>query len=165
MNILDIIILLCFAVSIVQGIWKGFIAQVIAIISIIAGIWISFRFAEATANFISSYIEASDSVLMPVSFTLILILVILGFKALGKILEATVNIVLLGWLNRLLGAVFAALKCALIAGLIIMAFNSLNNSFHIIQKETLDQSRLYKPLKDTADKVFPYLKGLTNINK
>ncbi|MDE5956447.1 MAG: CvpA family protein, partial [Bacteroidales bacterium] len=96
---------------------------------------------------------------------LILILVILAFGALGKFIEATIKIVMLGWLNRLLGALFSLLKCALIIGLVIMAFNALNNTFHIISDDTLYASSMYPPLKRFAYSVFPYLKDLLFWNK
>ncbi len=50
MNILDIIILTCFVAAIVQGLRKGFVAQVIAIISIIVGVWLSFRFSTMASQ-------------------------------------------------------------------------------------------------------------------
>ena len=160
MNILDAIILICFIPALVQGIRKGFIAQVIAIVSIVAGIWLSFKFANLIASWLGNYIQASGNILQIVAFALILILVILGLTAVGKLLEATIKIVMLGWLNKLLGVIFALLKCTLIVGLVIMAFNSINGTFHLISDETLSNSLLYGPIRDTANNVFPYLKGL-----
>ncbi|MGN1215671.1 MAG: CvpA family protein, partial [Candidatus Cryptobacteroides sp.] len=103
MNILDAIILICFIPALVQGIRKGFIAQVIAIVSIVAGIWLSFKFSNLIASWLGNYIQASGNILQIVAFALILILVILGLTAVGKLLEATTKIVMLGWLNKLLG--------------------------------------------------------------
>lgn len=160
MNILDIILLTCFIAALVQGIRKGFIAQVIAIVSIIAGVWLSFRFSTIASQWLAQYVPASGQVLKTVAFALILIIVIFALGALGKLLEATIKIVMLGWLNRLLGALFSILKCALITGLIIMAFNALNNTFHIISDDTLYASAIYPPLKHFAYSVFPYLKDL-----
>ena len=85
------------------------------------------------------------------------------FIAIGlicRLLEGILNIVMLGWLNKLLGIAFAFLKTALIIGLIIMLFNSLNNTFHIVQEEKLAESVLYGPLKNLAYTVFPYLKEM-----
>ena len=160
MNILDIIILICLIPALVQGIRKGFIAQVIAIISLIAGVWLSFKFASAVSEWIGTYIQAGEQVLKITSFALILVAVILALGALGKILEATIKLVTLGWLNRLLGAVFSLLKCALILGLVIMAFDSLNNTFGFLSEEKTAGSTLYLPLKDIAHKIFPYLKEM-----
>lgn len=160
MNILDIIILICFIPALVQGVRKGFIAQVISIISLILGIWLSCRFADMAGEWLAQYIEAGEEVLKVIAFTLILIIVILGLTALGRVLEATVKIVMLGWLNRLLGVVFSLLKCALIVGLVIMAFSSLNSTFNFVSEEELAKSILYPPLRDTAFNVFPYLKEM-----
>ena len=160
MNILDAIILICFIPAIIQGFRKGFIAQVIAIVAIIAGIWMSFKFSKLVAGWIGQYIEASGQVLQIVAFALILVLVIVALGALAKLLEASVKIVMLGWLNKLLGVIFSLLKCILIVGLVILAFNSVNAQFHLVKEETLLESRFYHPIKNTANSVFPYLKEL-----
>ena len=160
MNILDIIILICFIPALIQGIRKGFVSQVVAIVSIVAGVYLSFEFSELVSGWISQYIEGSEQVLKITSFALILIVVIAGLTAFGKLIEKMIKIVMLGWLNRLLGAAFSLLKCALIVGLIIMAFNSLNTSFNFVDEAKLAESALYPPLKSFAYKVFPYLKEL-----
>ena len=95
MNILDIIILICFVAAIVQGLRKGFVAQVIAIISIIVGVWLSFRFSTMASQWLAQYVPASGQVLKIVAFALILILVIFALGALGKVIEATIKIVML----------------------------------------------------------------------
>lgn len=160
MNILDIILLICFIPAVVQGFSKGFISQVIAIVSIIAGVWMSFHFATMVSGWLGQYIQGSEQVLKIVAFTLIFIAVIAVLALLGKFLEGTVKLIMLGWLNRLLGVVFSLLKAGLIVGLAIMAFCSLNNTFQFVSEETLNSSILFPPLKDLAYTVFPYLKEL-----
>ncbi|MBQ3607760.1 MAG: CvpA family protein [Bacteroidales bacterium] len=165
MNILDIILLICFIPALVQGIRKGFIAQAISIISIIVGIWASARFADVVAGWIAQYITASEQVMKVVAFALILIVVFFLLGLIGKMLEGIFNFVLLGWLNKLLGVVFALLKTALIVGLVIMAFSSLNDTFHLVKEEVLNESVLYPPLKKIAFDVFPYIKDMLNLGK
>ncbi len=160
MNVLDIILLLCFVPAIIGGLRRGFIAQVVAIISIILGIWLSFKFSAVLSGWLGQWIEAGEQVLHVISFAVIMILAILCLAAVGKLIEATVKIILLGWLNRLLGLIFALLKYALIIGLLLMLFNSLNGQFHMVDKEVLDSSLLYGPLLNLANSVFPYLKAL-----
>lgn len=160
MNILDIILLICIVPALVQGFRKGFISQVIAIISLIAGVWLSARFSTAVSAWIAQYIQGSEQILNIVAFTLIFFVVIAALAAIGKILEGTIKLVMLGWLNRLLGVIFSFLKATLIIGLIIMAFCSLNNTFNLVSEDVLNQSVLFPPLKDAAYTVFPYLKDL-----
>ena len=160
MNVLDIILLLCFVPAIIGGLRRGFIAQVVAIISIILGILLSFKFSAVLSGWLGQWIEAGEQVLHVISFAVIMILAILALAAVGKLIEATVKIILLGWLNRLLGLIFALLKYALIIGLLLMLFNSLNGQFHLVNQKVLDSSLLYGPLLNMANSVFPYLKAL-----
>ena len=165
MNILDIILLICFVPAIIQGLRKGFIAQAVSIISIVVGIWASARFANILTAWIGQYITASEQVLKLVAFALILIAVFLVLAALGKMLEGVFRLVMLGWLNKLLGVVFALLKTVLIVGLLIIAFTSVNDTFKFVQESVLNESVLYPPLKKLAFEVFPYLKEILTISK
>lgn len=165
MNILDIILLICFIPALVQGIRKGFIAQAISIISIIAGVWASARFANMVSEWVGRYITASEQVLKVVSFALILVVVFILLALIGKALEGVFKLVMLGWLNKLLGVVFALLKTGIIVGLVIMAFTSLNDTFHFVKESVLNDSVLYPPLKKIAYEIFPYLKDMLTLTK
>ena len=163
MNILDAIILICLIPAIFQGLRKGFISQAISIISLVAGIWASARFADIVTLWASKYITASEQVLKLVAFAIILIVVFIILGLIGRVLESILNFVMLGWVNKLAGVVFSLLKALLILGLIIIAFSSLNNTLELVKPEVIADSTLYQPLKDTADAVFPYIKNLLTL--
>jgi membrane protein required for colicin V production len=160
MNILDAIILIALIPALIQGLRKGFISQAISIISIIAGIWASARFADMVTECLSQYITTSEQAMKIISFTLILVIVFIILGLLRKFLESIINVVMLGWVNKLLGAVFSLTKALLIIGLIILAFNSLNNTFELVKPEVIADSVLYNPVKELADEVFPYIKNM-----
>lgn len=160
MSILDIILLICFIPALIQGLKKGFISQVISIVSLIAGVWLSFEFSTAVSAWLAQYVEASEKLLKIASFAIIMIGVFIILGIVGKSLEGILKFVMLGWLNRLLGVVFAFIKTGLVIGIVIILFNSLNNSLNLISEETLAQSVLYPPLKDMAYTIFPYLKEI-----
>lgn len=160
MSILDIILLICFIPALIQGLKKGFISQVISIVSLIAGVWMSFEFSTAVSAWLAQYVEASEKLLKIASFAIIMIGVFIILGIVGKSLEGILKFVMLGWLNRLLGVVFAFIKTVLVIGIVIILFNSLNNSLNLVSEETLAQSVLYPPLKDMAYTIFPYLKEI-----
>ena len=160
MSIVDIILLICFIPALISGIRKGFISQVISIISIIAGVWVSYEFSTQVGTWLGQHIEAADNVLKLISFILIMIAVFSGLALAGKLLEGLVNFVMLGWVNKLLGVAFAMLKTGLIVGLLIMVFCSLNNNLHMVSDDVLADSVLFTPLKNVAYTVFPYLKSM-----
>lgn len=161
MSIIDIILLLCFIPALIGGIRKGLVNQVISIISIILGIWMSFEFSLVVGEWLGSFLEVSKDILNIVAFVLILVVVSIALGLVGKLLEGIINLVHIGWVNRLAGALFSLIKSALIIGLVIIVFDSLNSTFEIIKSETLSESILYEPIRDFSKfTVFPYLKGL-----
>ena len=160
MNILDIIILICLIPALIQGIFKGFISQAISIISLILGAWASARFTGTVCQWLAQYIPGLEQSLRIAAFVLIFIVVIVGLTLLGKLLEKVIKLVMLGWMNRLLGAVFALVKWLLVMGLLAVAFNSINETLGLVKPEVIAQSHLYPMLTGIADTVFPYLKNL-----
>ena len=165
MNILDIILLICFVPALVQGIRKGFIAQAVSVISIVAGIWASARFADVVSAWVAQYITASEQVMKVVAFALIRIIVFIVLGLVGRLLEGLFSLVLLGWLNKLLGVVFALLKTALIVGLLIIVFTSINDNLQLVKESVLNESVLYPHLKKIAFEVFPYVKDMLALVK
>lgn len=160
MNILDFIILLCFIPAVISGLKKGFIAQVVAIIALILGAWLSYRFSSAVSTWIGQWIEGSQQLLQIIAFIIIFIVVVFALHLLGKAIEASIKIIMLGWLNKLLGVAFSMLKCMLIIGLLIIAFNAINETFSLVQESKLAESLLYTPIKNMTYSVFPYIKDM-----
>ena len=161
MSTLDIIILVCFVPAIVRGIQRGFIAQVVSLVSVILGIWLAFHFSEIVCEWLrQSMPNLSETILHIIGFVLILSVVALLFHLVGKLILRIFKAVDLGWFNWILGLIFSLLKAALLIGLAIVLFDTLNLKFELVKAETLDQSVLYAPLRDAAYKVFPYLKAL-----
>ena len=72
MSIVDIILSICFVPALISGIRKGFISQVISIVSIIAGVWISYEFASALGIWLGQHIEAAENILKLIAFILIM---------------------------------------------------------------------------------------------
>lgn len=160
MNILDIILLVCFIPAIISGLRKGFIAQVVAIISIVLGVWLSVKSATLVGSWISQWIEASPQLINIISFAIIFIAVAVLLFTIGKLIEATIKIIMLGWLNKLLGVLFSMLKCILIIGFLIIVFEAINDAFGLVPESYLSDSLLYAPFRDIADSVFPLFKEL-----
>jgi membrane protein required for colicin V production len=156
----DIIILICFLPAVISGIKNGFIEQVVALVSLVLGAWLAFRFSNVVGEWLQPYMEVSETVLHVISFAVIMVAVVLVLFVLGKILTGLTKLVLLGWLDRLLGLVFALLIAGLFIGIGIILFDTLNVKFEFVDEAVLEESVLYGPIRDIAYMVFPYLKEL-----
>lgn len=156
----DIIILICFIPAIIRGLQKGFIEQVVALAAIILGAWLAFHFSSVVSTWLLPYLSVSETVLNVISFALIILVTTVLLFLLGRLLTGMVKFVMLGWLDRSLGLVFSILKAALLVGLVVVLFDTLNLKFEFVKAEVLDASALYNPIKDLAYTIFPYLKEL-----
>ena len=156
----DIIILLCFLPAVISGLMKGFIQQVVALVSLLLGAWMAFKFSNVVGEWLQPYFNVSETVMHVISFAVIMVAVVLVLFVLGKILTGVTKLVMLGWLDRLLGLVFALLLAGLLIGIGIVLFDTVNVKFDLVDEAVLEESVLYAPIRDIAYTVFPYLKEL-----
>ena len=163
MGTLDIILLICFVPALVRGIMKGFVEQLISLASLFVGAWMAYRFAEPLSVWLTQFINVEPRILGVASFAIIVILTVFLLALLGKLLAKTLKLASLGFVDRLLGVVFALLKAALIIGLLIFVFDTFNGKWSIVNPEVLDESVIYGALHRAAMKVFPYLQNLLNL--
>lgn len=160
MGTIDIIILACFLPAVVIGLKDGFVRQLVALSALILGLYLSVRFSAPVGQWITERWHLEPFWIKVISFSAIFIAVALVLSLLGKLLEKVLKITMLGWLNRILGLVFAIITTALVLGTIIYVVNSANGMLEFIPEEKIAESRLYKPLLHLVETVFPYLKSL-----
>jgi Uncharacterized membrane protein, required for colicin V production len=159
-NVVDIILLLCFIPAIIGGIRKGFVRQVAALIALILGIWGGLHFSSFVSNILRGWLDTSNTIIDILSFTTIFILVILAVTLVGRLIEGVIKIVLLGWLNRVLGIIFAVIKYALIFSIIIYLLSALDSLYDFLPDDLTGGSKLYIAVKSFAPKVFPYIQQM-----
>jgi|SRR5574344_463805 membrane protein required for colicin V production len=161
MNFIDITILVLFVIGIIKGIKDGFIRQVAAIGGIFLGFWLAYKFSSLFCPYIIKWIPSlSEATVKIISFVIIIIAVIIAVHFLGKLIEKVITISMLGWLNKLLGIIIAIAATAFIIGLILNLVTYINNTwFTLIPAEKIAESKLFAPLSEIANSVFPYLKN------
>lgn len=161
MNIFDIILLLfILIVGVVGGVRKGFIYQVVTLIAMIGGTYLAYRFTGIVTELLTPHLDISQGVLNIISFTIIFIAVYLILWLLSLILKKMVAVVLGSWVDKLLGIVFSTLKVVLVIGLLIMLWDSINQTFGFVAQSKMNSSHIYVWIKDFTDSVFPYLKAM-----
>lgn len=161
MSTLDIIILICFLPAVISGIHKGFIAQVVSIVSLFAGVWLAFHFSDLACTWLSQYLTGvSETVLNIVGFFVVFCVVAILFFMVGKLIQGMVKMISLGWLDWVLGVAFALVKAGLVIGVLIIFFDTINLRFELVAEDKISSSVLYGPIRDFSYKVFPYLKAL-----
>ena len=160
MGVIDIIILCCFVPALFFGMRKGLVAQIVAVLVIYFGIKLSLRFSGLVSAWILNATEFDPTFVKILSFILIFFVVGLLLSLIGKLVEKVLKITLLGWLNKLLGAILAIFVTLLVISVAVYLVSSANQAFHFIPDEKLAESSLFTPLSEFAKNIFPYLKSL-----
>ena len=159
MATLDIILLICFIPGIIRGLSKGFLEQALALAGVVLSVWAAFRFSGLVCTWLKPYADLSETTLNVVSFALILIVMSLLVLLVAKLLTKVVEMAMLGWVDKILGLVFALVVNALVIGVFIILFDTINLKFNLVKPEVLDGSIVYTTLRDVCYFVFPYLKA------
>lgn len=158
LGVIDIILLLCFVPALIQGIRKGLVDQLIGIAILVVGAFLAWKFSSAVTEILAPSFESVDPALLNIlSFALIFVVVFIILRLLGGLVNKLIKITTLGWLNRLAGFFFAIFKAAIIIGLVITLFDSLNGHLPLIKQETLDSSVVYNAIKGFTSKIFPFV--------
>lgn len=120
MSWLDIVILAGLALSVIAGFKTGLIKAVLSLAGLIIGVLLAGQFyvpLSQRLGFISN-----PEIARVVAFAIILILVMIVAAIIAMVLTRTAEAILLGWLNRLGGAVFGLVSGAILWSAILVAW-------------------------------------------
>lgn len=104
--ILDIIFVILLVVAMVKGYQRGLIVGVFSFVAIIVGLAAAIKLSSVVANYIGKTVKISEQWLPLIAFAVIFLVVVLLVRAAAAMIEKSVQLVMLGWLNRLGGMVF-----------------------------------------------------------
>ncbi len=158
MQPVDIILLVLFVPGIIHGAVKGIIIQVVSLLSVFAGAIVAGRFAPDLTPVVMLQLGSDERVTYILCFVVLFLATALIMALFGRLVTKLFKIATLGWLNRLLGAVFAIFTTALVLGLLISAFEGLNTSWELVSPEKLEGLKVYPVLRDFSSTILPQLK-------
>lgn len=154
-NIFDIIIASLLLFGFVRGVIKGLFVEVASLVALIGGVYGAIHFSYFIGDFLKESVSWSEEYISLAAFAGTFVIIIIVIALLGKMLTKIADFASLGILNKILGGVFGALKIGLILSVIFIFFGKMNNTIPFIEKETLEKSLLYKPVKKIAPTIFP----------
>ena len=158
MNVIDIVILLLLFISSVSGFIKGFILSIASFIGFFLGIIVSFRLAGSIQELLMAITGSDGRYLYVVGFLLCFALVVALVHLIGKIIEKGIKMVALGFLNRIAGAAFGALRSLLILSALIYALSYIDPEDRLITVEQQEGSVFYQPLEKILPALSPFIR-------
>jgi membrane protein required for colicin V production len=151
MLFIDYVIIFIIVISSLLGIFRGFIKELLAIISWVLAFYFSSILSDSVSKFIP--FDFDDSLKYFIAYLLIFVFVLIVASILIKLLNKFVKTVGLTLTNVLMGSIFGLIRGVLIAFLLIL----VAENFRFIDKETLSKSLLVPMIKEYVEKTLPYL--------
>jgi len=163
MNYIDAIIAIPLLWFTYKGFSKGLIIELATLIALLLGIYISAHFSDFTADFLRQKLDFHSQYMSIISFSLTFVGVVTLVMIFGKSLEKVINVILLGFVNKLLGGVFGLIKVSFILSILIFILTTFEVENKLISPDMQSQSLLYPPVKAIAPVIFPVIKE-SNVN-
>ncbi|MBD0779450.1 CvpA family protein [Maribacter sp. ANRC-HE7] len=154
MGVLDIILGLLLVYGLYKGFINGLFVEIASIIALVAGLYGAIHFSYIAGDYLSSNMEWNERYMNITAFIITFIIIVIIVHLAGKFLTKIANFAMLGLLNKLAGAIFGALKVAVIIGALLVFFERANSSVNLVKNETLEESVLYEPVKEIGALVF-----------
>lgn len=155
MNLLDLFILIPAVWLCIRGFSKGFIIELATLIGMVLGIIAAYYFAPQMQEFLKQYFTLSHQMLKILSYIIIFVLVLLTIYLIGKLIEKFIDILALGWLNKLLGAVFGLCKGLILIAIVFLIFEIADPHEKVIKPEAKEKSMFYQPLMNAVHTIVP----------
>ena len=163
--LIDIILIVVVIWAIIVGFRRGLIVGVFSVIAFIAGLAAAIKLSTMVAGYIGKAVKISDQWLPVISFAVVFIIVVLLVRLGAKMIQKSVEMAMLGWINRLAGIILYVAVYILIFSVFLFYIDQMD----LIKPETKNASVSYKYIQplgpkviDGLGKIIPFFKGMFN---
>ena len=159
---IDIVFLIVLIIALVKGISRGIIMAIFSFIGWFIGLAAALKLSASLAAYLQNHTSMNSKWLPFLSFIIVFIAVVLIVQLAGKAVEKLFTMSLLGWVNRLGGALFYV-------GMYTLAFSVILffvEKMHLISTDTAASSKVYgligglgPAVIDTVGSILPFIKN------
>lgn len=137
--LLDIIFVVFVIVAIMKGYQRGLVVGLFSLVAVIIGLAAAMKFSTVAAGYIGKNVNISEQWLPIISFALVFLIVLLLIRLGPKAIERTIEVVMLGWVNKIGGIIlYSAIYIVVFSVLLFYA-----EQMKLIQPETINKSVTY----------------------
>jgi membrane protein required for colicin V production len=147
--LLDIIFAVFLVLAVLRGFRQGLIIGLFSLLSIIVGLAAAMKLSTVVAGWIGSAVKVSEEWLPLVSFIVVFLVVVLLIRLGAKAIESAVEVVMLGWVNKLAGVVLYVVIYTLVFSVLLFYVEQMQ----LLRPETIRQSVTYTYVQPWGPKV------------
>mgnify|MGYP001371356823 CR=1 FL=1 len=150
----DIIILFILGLFTFNGFRHGFIDEMSKLVSIIGGLIFASKFHNLLIPYLNPYLgSATDSIKVTIAYMIAFICCVICIRILSTILQKFIELVFLGWLNKILGLLLGLLKGFLICSLLIFIIQALPLQIDKMIEKLQRESIMYQICENVKEMV------------
>jgi membrane protein required for colicin V production len=150
---IDAIAFVFLLLAVFKGWRKGFVIAVFSFLGFIAGLIAALELSAWVASLLEGRVQIGARWLPVIAFILVFIGTLLLVRLGAKALEGMLDLVMLGWLNKLAGILLYASIYAIIFSVLLFYATQLN----LVTADAKDNSATYAPVSSLAPAVFHYI--------
>lgn len=161
--IIDLIYVVLLLLAVIKGFQRGLIIGVFSFLSIIIGLAAAMKLSTVVAGYLGDAVNISDQWLPVISFAVVFIAVVLLVRWGANALEKTIEIALLGWLNKIGGIILYAAIYTTVFSILIFYLEQMG----VIKPETINKSVTYSFIQPWGPEaigalgtIVPWFKGM-----
>jgi membrane protein required for colicin V production len=151
--LIDIVFFILIVMAIFKGFSQGLIVALFSLIAYIIGLAAAIKLSAVVAVYLQSSLNISGRLLPILSFIVVFIGVTLLVRLVAGIIKKAVNVVFLGWLDKVGGFILFALLYLFIYSVVLFYASQIN----LISAETQKASATYSYLAPYGPKVIDAL--------
>ena len=137
--LLDLLYAVIIILAILQGYRRGLIVGLFSFVAVIIGIAAAMKFSIVAGKYISKVIKIPDHWLPIISFAVVFLLVLLLIRWGARAIEKAVEMVLLGWVNKIGGILFYVAIYTIVFSVLLFYAEQMK----LLQPETINRSVTY----------------------
>ena len=150
----DILILIILGFFTFSGFRNGFIKEAARIVGMVGGFFAAHNFHDDLMPFLEVHI-ANPNILTVASYLVVFCITLVIINTLAMVLQKFFELILLGWLNRLLGTLLGLIKGILMVSIIIFILEIAPTE---IREKLQQDSELYKICNVVKNQVITFSK-------
>ena len=147
MNTIDLIVSLVAAWAVFNGWRRGFVLQACSLAGIAAGIWLAVHWGTEAGE----WLRLDPDIRTAGGFVVVLLAVVLLVAVAGRLLKRLFRFAGFGVPDVLLGIAVSLTKYLLLLSVTFAAFDALNDDLEMVDRQTLRESKSYRPIVRLAE--------------
>jgi len=149
---IDIVLIILLVLAAIKGYRLGLLVGLFSFVAIFIGLAAAIKLSAVVAGRIGEVVKVSDQWLPVISFAVVFIVVVLLVRWGARLLQGAVEVVMLGWLNRIGGILFFALIYIIVFSVLLFYAEQV----HLVQPATIEHSATYSFIQPFGPKAIDW---------